>query len=121
MKLPEENLKEAQESVQEPATEADAVKIAKIDNIATDPAQEAERSLEAASPGKRSLEAASPGEVREAYLRGRNEAIAEALGRDGEHPLTAPRNHTPGIEDPYTPPSDPTLAAIFTFRPSVWQ
>ena len=111
MKLPEENLKEAQESVQEPATEADAVKIAKIDNIATDPAQEAERSLEAASPG----------EVREAYLRGRNEAIAEALGRDGEHPLTAPRNHTPGIEDPYTPPSDPTLAAIFTFRPSVWQ
>lgn len=59
--------------------------------------------------------------LREAYLRGRNEAIAEALGRDAEHPFVAPRNHTPGIRDPYTPPSDPALAAMFTFRQSVWQ
>lgn len=120
MKSPEEKHDKANMPSQPRSTGGCDFQVAPTDTPPEEPSQG--RSLEAAPPG---MEAASSGasstQVREAYLRGRNEAISASLGRDSEHPLTAPRNHTPGIEDPYTPPSDPTLAAIFTFRPSVWQ
>lgn len=107
MKVPEENpIPQPEEAVPEQAPEqAPETEVEQAPEQAPEPEPEQAPEAEA---------------LREAYLRGRNEAIAEALGRDAEHPFDAPRNHTPGIQDPYTPPSDPALAAVFTFRQSVW-
>lgn len=59
--------------------------------------------------------------VREAYLRGRNEAIASAMAGEAHSPALEAANLTPGVATTETPPSDPDLAEIFSFRPSVWQ
>lgn len=59
-------------------------------------------------------------QLREAYLRGRNEAIAKATGADTGAISLQPANRTPGIADTATPPSDPDLANLFRLRPSVW-
>lgn len=56
--------------------------------------------------------------VNEAYIRGRNEAIARSVA---EASPTHAVNRTPGNTDPATPPSDPELAAIFSLRHSVWE
>lgn len=59
-------------------------------------------------------------QLREAYLRGRNEAIAKATGADTAAISLQPANRTPGIADTTAPPSDPDLANLFRLRPSVW-
>ena len=59
--------------------------------------------------------------ARKAYIRGRNEAIAGAMAGETHSPALEAANLTPGTVDPATPPSDPDLAEIFSFRPSVWQ
>lgn len=58
---------------------------------------------------------------REAYLRGRNEAITEAMRANDDSRVGIAENRTPGITDPTSPPSDEVLAEFFSFRPSVWK
>ncbi len=54
---------------------------------------------------------------KEAYLRGRNEAIASALH---SHGTAGGRNLTPGLSGEALP-SDPQIARLFNIRPSVWE
>ena len=58
---------------------------------------------------------------RDAYLRGRNEAITEAMRANADSQVGIAENRTPGIDDPASPPSDEVLAEFFSFRPSVWK
>lgn len=89
------------------------------------PAVSAEENEEEADDrlyGEASSSAATGEEsLRDAYLRGRNEAITEAMRANADSQVGIAENRTPGIDDPASPPSDEVLAEFFSFRPSVWK
>lgn len=117
-----------EEAENEPVVAAKAPESNAADEAVTPPkqdeseavaSQEPKEAVETGESENESENAPTSQALHDAYLRGRNEAIAEAAATDNSVSLQAV-NRTPGVTDPATPPSDPFLAKLFRHRPSVW-